>query len=99
MSLRIEKRLLIALPVNVDEVRPQIAQQRLRSELIVDEDFVTPGGGELATNDQFISRAYPCILENSLEIRIRRDEEEPFNRRTLSACLDQLIREPATDQN
>ena len=46
MCFGIEKRLLIALPVNVDEVRSEITQQRLRCELIVDEDLVTSGSGE-----------------------------------------------------
>ena len=43
MCFGIEQRLLISLPVNVDEKRTQIAQQRVRGELIVDEDLVATG--------------------------------------------------------
>ena len=54
MCFGIEECLLISLPVNVDEKRPQIAQQRVGRELIVDEDLVATGRGDLATNDQFV---------------------------------------------
>src|ERR1043166_6287999 len=70
MCFRIEKGLLIALPVNIDEVRTQIAQQQLRGELIVDEDLVASAVGELATNDQLVSRTQACIFEDGFEIRV-----------------------------
>ena len=43
VRLGIEKRLLLALTVNVDEIRSQIAQQRLRGELVIDENLVASG--------------------------------------------------------
>ncbi len=99
MCLRIEERLLITLPVNVDEVRSKIAQQRLRGELIVNKDLVTPGRGEFATNDQFISRSQPGIFKNIFELGIGCNRKESFDRRALSTRLDQLTRKPATNQN
>ena len=72
MRFRIEKRLLIALAVDVDQKRPQVTQQRLRRELIVDEDLVAAGSGDLATNDQLVAILQTRILEQHLKLRIRR---------------------------
>ena len=44
MSVRVEECLLIALAVNVYQKRAQVAQQRLRGELIVDE-YLVPAAG------------------------------------------------------
>src|SRR5215213_6664690 len=85
MRLRIEQRLLIALAVNIDQIRTQVAQQRLGGELVVDEGLVTSGGGKLTTDDQLVSCAQPCILEQRLEIRIWSNREKPFNRAAISA--------------
>src|SRR5204863_495949 len=50
-SRKLESCSLSALAVNIDEERTQIAQQRLRGQLIVDEDLVAAGAGDFATDD------------------------------------------------
>src|SRR6185369_10364321 len=70
MSARIEERLLIALPVNVDEKLTHVAQQRLGRELVVDEDLVAAGGGKLATDDQFLIKSKTGVFQQQREIRI-----------------------------
>src|SRR5689334_12572806 len=59
----IEKRLLIALTVDVDEIRSQIAKQRLGGELVIDENLVASSRGQLATNDQLVGRTKTRVLE------------------------------------
>jgi hypothetical protein len=56
MRFGIEKRLLISLAVNIDKERPQITQQRVCGELIVDKDLVSPGGRNLTANYEFTAR-------------------------------------------
>ena len=45
MRVGVEQGLLLALPVNVYEKRSEVAQQRLRGELVVDEYLISPVGG------------------------------------------------------
>jgi hypothetical protein len=85
MCFRIEQRLLIALPVNIDKIRTQIAQQRLRGKLVVDEDLVSPGGSDLAPNDQLGSQIKSGVFKQQLQLRIRSDGKKPLNRSALRA--------------
>ncbi len=71
MRIGIEERLLVSLPMNVYEKRTQIAQQRLRGELVVNEDLVTTGGGNFAANDQLVAILQTGIFEECFELRIR----------------------------
>ena len=53
MALWIEQRLMLVLPVQLDERRRLIVQRRGRDERIVDERAAAPLGCDLAPGDQF----------------------------------------------
>src|SRR6185369_15677447 len=99
MRLGIEKRLLIPLPVNVDEKRAQIAEQRVCGELIVDEDLVSAGGRNLAANYEFVRGRQTCIIKERFEFRIRSHREEPLDRSAFTARLQQFAGKSSTDQH
>src|SRR4030095_4598671 len=53
MGRRIEQRLLIALPMNINQKWSQLFEQRLGRELMVDEDLVASGCRQFAAHNQF----------------------------------------------
>src|SRR6266850_183754 len=53
VCLRIEECLLISLAVNVYQKLAQVAQKRLRSQLIVNEDFVSTSWSQFSSDDDF----------------------------------------------
>jgi hypothetical protein len=99
--MRIEKRLLVALTVNVDQKLTHLPQEGMRSELIVDKDLVAAIRRQLTSNDEFFRRSsvYPGVSKQPFEIRIWTNNEQAFNRPTLSARLDQVARKPPANQN
>src|SRR5262249_53244233 len=52
VRLRVQERLLVPLPMDVDEVRSQVAQEREGDELIVDVGPAAGAVGDLATHDR-----------------------------------------------
>ena len=58
MSVGVEERLLIALAVNVYQKRAQVAQQRLGSELIVDEYLIAAARGKFTPDNYFMRLAF-----------------------------------------
>src|SRR6185369_7874245 len=99
MRVRVEKRLLIALSVDVDQKRPQVTQQRLRRELIVNEDLVASVDRQFAANDQLVAVLQTGIFQQRFELRIRSQRKQSFDRTALRSRLQQLAREAPTDQN
>src|SRR5918992_828565 len=80
MRMRTEKRLLISLPVNVDEKLAQLTQERMRSELVVDEDLVASRRRELAPHDQLFTKIHAGVFQQPFEIRIGANEEQALDR-------------------
>src|SRR4051812_33071103 len=76
VRVRIKKRLLVALPVYVYKERPDLAQQRKRGELMIDEDSVSARRA-LAADEQFALPGITChnasVLEQMIQLRVRAD--------------------------
>src|SRR6266850_1524013 len=114
MSVRVEERLLIALAVNVYQKWAQFAQQRLGSELIVDEYLVAAAGGKF-TPDNYLKRLASLILsvfavlrvdnlnarfgKERLQFPTSSDRKKPFDESSLGARLEQVRCEPCADQH
>src|SRR2546423_10505351 len=114
MSVRVEERLLIALAMNVYQKWAQVAQQRLRSELIVDEYLVAAAGGKFSPDNYLmrlaclILRTFPLLRVGNLNARSGKqrlqfstwsDRKEPFDESSLGARLEQIRSEPCADQH
>src|SRR5205085_6327253 len=80
----VKQCLLRALPVYVNEERPQRSQERERRQTVVDEDAPAPLCRKLAAYDQLnvadAPRAHSSLFEYRLDLRVRAEREESFDR-------------------
>lgn len=97
MSIGIEKRGLLTLPVNVDKMLAKLFEQRGRHELIVDEDPVS-------TRPRYLSPDNDLVI--SFDARIGQEppyfaacSKQPLYLSGISPVFDQIIRDPFAGQS
>src|SRR2546423_7144323 len=103
MRVGVEERLLCALPVYVNEHRPELPQQRNGRQTIVDEHAATPFGRKLASNNKFNvaapARRNTRFFEQSFDLRVSAQCEQSFYRSTTFASAYKFRREAVADEH
>ena len=98
----VKQCLLRALPVYVNEERPQRSQKRERRQTVVDEDAPAPFGRKLAAHDQ-LNVAAPCadarLFQYRLDLRVRAQSEQSLDRCVGLARAYHLRREAVADEH
>src|SRR5262249_56233807 len=91
MGRGVEQCLLIALGGDADQKRPKVAQPRLRSKPVVDENLVAPAGRKLAPYDQFIAIDFDTGgFKHFVQFRHHLQREKPLDKSVGLACFQHL---------